>query len=98
MKKQKQKTIIFSRSVFPTLGIDNLSQNRGWGCCLAVAYTAKSQFLLRIILLILRKKITCFKKKITCFKKILGKPKWLTIRTLLVLRKKIMCKISVISA
>ena len=51
-------------------------------------YTAKSQFLLRIILLILRKKLLVLRKKIACFKKILGKPKWLTIRTLLVLRKK----------
>ena len=40
--------------------------------------------------ILIKNYFTYFKKKITCFKKILGKPKWLTIRTLLVLRKKIL--------
>ena len=39
---------------------------------------------------ILIKNYFTYFKKISCFKKILGKPKWLTIRTLLVLRKKIL--------
>ena len=30
-KNGRKKTIIFSRSIFPTLGIDNISLNRGWG-------------------------------------------------------------------